>query len=223
MYVHLRASLVLVVLSMLICSVLYPLVLLGIGQGLLSAQANGSIVDVDGKPAGSRLIAQGFSADHYFWSRPSAVSYNAAAAGGSNWGANNPKLRDRVARQLGPIVRYTDGRPVGPEVGDPATFDAWLQSHPNIKLAPVPADMVMASGSGLDPHISIRNARYQLERVVAARAATAGDQTRVRQRVEAILQAAAFLPLGGLAGGDALLNVLETNLALDRELPRPAR
>jgi K+-transporting ATPase ATPase C chain len=83
--------------------------------------------------------------------------------------------------------------------------------------------MVMASGSGLDPHISIRNARYQLERVVAARAATAADRPWVRQQAEAILQAAAFQPLGGLAGGEPLLNVLDVNRQLDRELRRTAR
>ncbi|HEY1375708.1 MAG TPA: potassium-transporting ATPase subunit C [Gemmataceae bacterium] len=304
---HLRSNLILVALTLILCSVLYPLVLLGVGQVVFHDSANGSLVEVGGKPIGSRLIAQNFTADRYFWPRPSAAVYNAAASGASNWGANNPKLRFRVARQLGPIVKYTDGKPVGPDVevwfaekdrlaawatdnptlaaewvktddttkklvadyaqanpdvleawrkdnadGDVPNveespdavavqffasfaarharvfpgkdvagvfFDAWLQEHRDAKLEPVPADMVTASGSGLDPHITLRNARYQLDRVATARSATEADRPRVRQQVQAIVQAAASRPLAGLAGGDALVNVLDVNLRLDRELP----
>jgi K+-transporting ATPase ATPase C chain len=96
-------------------------------------------------------------------------------------------------------------------------FDAWLQEHPGARLEQVPADMVMASGSGLDPHITLRNARYQLDRVAAARAPTA-DRSQVRQQIEAMLQQESFAPLGGLAG-EPLVNVLEVNLRLDREFP----
>jgi K+-transporting ATPase ATPase C chain len=322
---HLRANVLLVALTLLLCSVAYPLVLLGIGQLAFSDKANGSLVERDGKPVGSRLIAQNFTADHYFWPRPSAANYNAAASGASNWAANNPKLRFRVARQLGPIVKYTDGKPVGPDIekwfaekdrlaawaadnptlaaewvktddttkklvidyakanpdvlvqwrkdnatGDlpnveespdavavqffasfaakhpkafpgvdaaklltPVTtgadlqgvfFDAWFQDHREAKLEQVPADMVMASGSGLDPHITLRNARYQLDRVVAARAPTEADRPKVRQQIDALLQQTAFKPLAGLAGGDSLVNVLEINLQLDRDLPvKPTR
>jgi K+-transporting ATPase ATPase C chain len=297
---HLRANLILVVLTLVLSSVLYPLALFAVGQLAFHDAANGSIVEVAGTPVGSRLIAQNFTADRYFWPRPSAAGYNASASGASNWGANNPKLRFRVARQLGPIVKYTDGKPVAPDVekwfaekdrlaawaadnptlaaewvktddttkkivvdyananpdvlekwradnptGDlpnvaespdavavqffvsyaaknprkfPGTdvagvfFDAWLQEHREAKLEQVPADMVMASGSGLDPHITLRNARYQLDRVAAARTGT-------RQQIEAIIERAAFKPLAGAAGGDALVNVLEVNLQLDRELP----
>src|SRR5438270_7317489 len=104
MTAHLRANLCLVGLTLLLCSVLYPLALLGVGQVLFPSQANGSLIEVNGRAVGSRLIAQNFTADHYFWPRPSAAGYNAAASGASNWGANNPKLRFRVARLLGPIV-----------------------------------------------------------------------------------------------------------------------
>ena len=111
----------------------------------------------------------------------------------------------------------------GPDVQG-VFFDAWLQEHPDAKLETVPADMVMASGSGLDPHITLRNARYQLDRVVAARAPTDADRPRVRQQIEVHLQQAAFKPLTGLAGGDSLVNILEINLQLDRDLPmRPAK
>src|SRR5947209_17259675 len=106
MFAHLRANLWLLILSLLICCVLYPLVLLGIGQSIFHNQAEGSlIIGPDGKPVGSRLIAQPFSKDEYFQPRPSAASYNAAASGASNWGASNYALRDRVARALGPIVK----------------------------------------------------------------------------------------------------------------------
>jgi K+-transporting ATPase ATPase C chain len=330
---HIRANVLLVVLTLLLCSVVYPLVLLGVGQLAFNDKANGSLVERDGKTVGSHLIAQNFTADQYFWPRPSAVSYNAAASGASNWAANNPKLRFRVARQLGPIVKYIDGKPVGPDVekwfaekdrlaawsadnptlaaewvktddstkaivadyananpgvleawrkdnptGDlpnlkdspdavavqffasfaakhpksfpgteavpaadgktekrlkPVTtgsdlqgvfFDAWLQDHHDAKLEQVPADMVMASGSGLDPHITLRNARYQLDRVVAARAPTEADRPRVRQQIDTLLQQAAFKPLAGMAGGDSLVNVLDINLHLDHDLPmKPTR
>jgi K+-transporting ATPase ATPase C chain len=306
---HLRANLLLVAMTLLLCSVVYPLVLLGVGQLAFAEKANGSLIERGDKPVGSRLIAQNFSVDHYFWPRPSAVSYNAAASGASNWAPNNPKLRFRVARQVGPIVKYADGKPVGPDIekwfaekdrlaawaadnptlaaewvktddttkklvadyskanpdvldrwrkgnptGEPPNveenpdavaveffasyaakhprsfpakgpdvqgvfFDAWLQEHRDAKLETVPADMVMASGSGLDPHVTLRNARYQLDRVVAARAPTDADRPRVRQQIEVHLQQAAFKPLTGLACGDSLVNILEINLQLDRDLP----
>src|SRR5687767_14272054 len=107
MNAHRRVNLFLVGLSLLICLVLYPLALLGVGQVVFPTQANGSLIEVNGRAVGSRQIAQAFAADHYFWPRPSAAGYNGAAAAGSNWGANNPKLRFRVARQLGPIVTYS--------------------------------------------------------------------------------------------------------------------
>src|SRR6266436_1703240 len=122
---HIRANLWLLMLSVLIGSVLYPAALLGIGQALFPEKANGSLLfDKDGNLIGSRLMAQPFTADEYFQPRPSAAAYNAAASGASNWGANNYLLRDRVARQLGPIVKYAgakNGQPVGPDV------ETWFQ------------------------------------------------------------------------------------------------
>src|SRR5208282_2128390 len=116
---HLFANLWLLVVTLLLCSVLYPLALWIVGQTLFHSKAEGSLVlGKDGKPIGSRLIGQPFSKDEYFQPRPSATSpsYNAAASGASNWAASNYKLRDRVARQLGPMVRYQKGDPVGPDV-----------------------------------------------------------------------------------------------------------
>jgi len=329
---HLRANLWLFGLSLLLCCVIYPGLLLVIGKAAFPNQAEGSLVyDRDGKPIGSRLIAQPFTADEFFQPRPSAVSYNAAASGASNWGANNPLLRDRVARQLGPIVRYRSGTKahqlVGPDIekwfqqkpgivaqwaqdhptlarnwvtSDPANsdavqswkaahpaevarwisenpdtpepkpedlatlyfvdfssthpgdfpvateskgadgktvktiapastgtdiqstfFDMWRQEHSQEDLEQVPADMVMASGSGLDPDITLSNALYQLDRVAAKWASeTWRDPSQVRSEIEAMLHEKAHAPFGGLAGVE-LVNVLELNLAL-KERYRPA-
>src|SRR6185312_8764190 len=104
---HLRANLWLLLFTVVICSVLYPLALLAVGQTAFREQAQGSlIVDKAGNVIGSQLIARPFSGDEYFQPRPSAVEYNARASGASNYGASNPALRNRVARALGPIVRY---------------------------------------------------------------------------------------------------------------------
>jgi len=187
---HLVANLWLLGLSILMCAVLYPLVLLGIGQTLLSDSANGSLVtDAQGTVVGSRLIAQPFTSAKYFHPRPSAVSYNAAATGGSNWGASNPNLRNRVTEQL-------QGAPPE-EIGKT-----------------IPSDLVLASGSGVDPHITRDGAEFQLERVANAWATELGrDAGTVQKEIESILEEHIEAPLAGLVGPD-LINVLETNLAM---------
>jgi potassium-transporting ATPase KdpC subunit len=303
MLTHLRANLLLLVLTIGICCVAYPAILLVIGQTAFHNKAEGSLLfDKADKPIGSRLIAQPFTGDMYFQPRPSAVSYNAAASGASNWGANNPNLRKRVVGMLGPILKYRDGRSVGPDIvtwvrdslskdrtmiskwaeadgylaerwgaanaealtawekehsadtakwhqDNPdkeitptdlansffesfakestttwlesdgadlqvAFFELWMQAHPQADLEPVPADMVMASGSGLDPHITLKAALYQLDRVAANRATTANrDPAELKKEIEDLLRANAAAPFGGLVGVD-LINVLEVNLAL---------
>lgn len=191
MTAHLRANLWLLGLTVLLCCVLYPLTLWAIGQGVFPDKASGSLIVEDGKVIGSRLIAQPFTRPEYFWPRPSAVAYDAGASGGSNLSANNPKLRCRVVQTLSHLKKYP--------------------SDPKKK---VPADMVLASASGLDPHITLTNARYQLDRVVDAWAKKTGaDPAEVRQAVEELLDQKAVAPLGGLAGVK-LINVLEVNLAL---------
>ena len=160
MTAHLRANLWLLALTVLLCSVLYPLVLLGIGQTLFHDKAQGSLLtDADGNPIGSRLIAQPFAADEYFQPRPSAASYNAAASGASNWAASNYLLRDRVARQLGPIAKYASGdkkgQPVGPDVetwfqldrfgGKPGIVAQWADLHPAVAQNWVKADKLNAA------------------------------------------------------------------------------
>jgi K+-transporting ATPase ATPase C chain len=331
MFGHIRAGLWLIFLTLIICSVLYPLTLWGIGRiPLFRDQAEGSLIsDSSGKIIGSRLIAQPFTGDEFFQPRPSAASYNAMASSGSNWGANNYRLRDRVARALGPIVRYGKGaekfgkkpddgvqedleawfakdsydnkpgivaqwaeahsglaedwikaggealkdqykeadkdkkpneafvlqwqadfpelftlwtqsddyrdwKKQNPEEAAPANadlvkpffqgfakkhpgewpkvedyetkdkqqrkrlgrvkqdteihavfFDMWRQENPDVPLEQVPADMVMASGSGLDPHITLDNAQYQLKyRVAAAQA-----DKMIAARAEPLLKA----------------------------------
>ncbi|MFO0809541.1 MAG: potassium-transporting ATPase subunit C [Gemmataceae bacterium] len=188
---HLRANVLLLGLTLVICSVLYPAVLLGIAQGVFPDTASGSLIaGPGGSFVGSRLIAQEFKGDGWFQPRPSAADYNAAAAGASNLGASNPKLRERVVKQLGS------------------------------RNDPIPADAVTTSGGGLDPHITLRNARDQLPRVAAVRAAGLGKgESEVRMAIDAMLSAAAFTPLGGLAGGELLVNVLEVNLAVSEQFP----
>jgi K+-transporting ATPase ATPase C chain len=192
---HLRANLVLLGLTSVICSVLYPLSVLAVGQVLFPSKASGDIVNgPDGKPVGSRLIAQEFKGDEWFQPRPSAVGYTANASGGSNWGANNPKLRERVEDQLKTL---------------------------SVESSMIPADAVTASGSGLDPHITLANARMQQGRVAQAWAAKTGRELdEVSASIDQLLKESAFRPLFGLADDVLILNVLEINLKLSRRLAR---
>jgi K+-transporting ATPase ATPase C chain len=140
MLTHLRANAVLIGLTLLLCAVVYPLALWGIGQAAFPRQANGSLIyDGEGKPVGSSLIAQPFTGPLYFQPRPShaggdsydGAGYDAKASGASNWAASNPRLRARVARRLGPIARYSDspkngerrGKKVGPYL------ETWFQEN----------------------------------------------------------------------------------------------
>src|SRR5262249_2644347 len=143
MWKYVRANLWLLVLSLLLCSVLYPGVLLLLGRTLFRDKAQGSLIYRDGKAIGSRLIAQPVTGDEDFQPRPSAASYNGAASAASNWGASNYLLRERVARQLGPIVKYRSGprkgQLVAPDIeswfgkdqfqGKPGIVAQWAQAH----------------------------------------------------------------------------------------------
>jgi potassium-transporting ATPase KdpC subunit len=319
MFSHVRANLWLLCLTLVLCCVLYPAILWVVGQTFFRDQAEGRLLMAsDGKLVGSRLIAQPFSKDEYFQPRPSAASYKADASGASNWSASNYLLRDRVARQLGPILKYQSGphkgepvakdveewfknkpnivaewadthesvarawvnaddkhkdavknwreshpeeiatwKAANPDSGEPSPadlakpfftrnaeafhtswpkliddagwsvaavfFDMWLQEHKDraAQLETVPADMVMASGSGLDPHITLQNALYQLDRVAGKWAQdTKRDQAEVRREIENLVRHKAEAPLGGLVGVP-LVNVLEVNVAL-RERFGPA-
>jgi len=334
---HIIKSLWLLGCAVVICCLIYPLAVWAIGQTFFPFTANGSIVKgPDGKPVGSLQIAQPFTKDEYFWPRPSAASYDGSASASSTLAASNYLLRDRVARALGPIVKYASGAEKGQlvapdieawfqqdryqgnphivaqwadnhnelaqswmsadpshapyitdwakghkaEVADrikqnPGTpqpqpsdlaviffenfskqypgkfpsavtkqlsggksqtvveplasgsdvqsifFDMWRQDHPDADLANVPGDMVTTSGSGLDPHITLENAEYQLDRVASKWATdTKRDPGQVRSEIGQMLQTDAFAPLDGLVG-EKMINVLRINLELTKRYGAP--
>src|SRR5258705_207885 len=166
----------------LITGVVYPLVVTGIAQVAFKDQANGSLILQGGKVVGSSLIGQAFSDPKYFWSRPSATSpmpYNGASSSGSNQGPTNPALTQAVESRIKDLGGQT----------------------------PVPGDLVTASASGLDPHISPAAAEYQIERISKARGIPEG---RLRELVHKYTEGR---QLGVL--GEPRVNVLELNLALD--------
>ena len=337
MWRYLSKSILLLFLLVLICCVIYPVILWAIGQSIFPFQSNGSILKgTDGKPVGSQLIAQPFTKDEYFQPRPSAASYDASASTSSSLAASNYALRDRVARTLGPIMKYRTGpkagQPVAPDIeswfqkdlyqgkphivaqwadlhnslaqawvtGDPthaAYVDDWAKAHPDLvakwikenpattepkaadlavvffknfseqcpgkfpsavthetaggktetKIEPVkegsdiqstfclmwreenpdadlqdvPGDLVMASASGLDPHITLQNAEYQIDRVASKWAENLKrDPAAIRTEIERIVQQNASSPWFGLAG-EEFVNVLEINLELRKRYGAP--
>lgn len=177
----LRACLV----TFALCAVAYPAVVYGIGHTLFPKQAEGSLIERDGKVVGSELIGQPSASERYFWPRPSAADYKADAAGGSNLGTKNPDLRKKIAERA-EALRATDREPA-------------------------PADLVTASGSGLDPHISPESARFQAGRVASARGLAPGQ-------VEALIEAYTERS-GAIIGAAPRVNVLKLNLALDDARP----
>ena len=184
---QLRSALVTLALLTILTGVIYPLIVTGIAQAVFPRQANGSLIVKDGKAIGSELIGQPFDDPIYFWGRLSATApfpYNAAASSGSNYGPTNPAL-----------IEMVQGR-----------IDALKASDPNNSRS-IPVDLVTASGSGLDPHISPAAADYQVSRVARARGL---DEAAVRQLVAQYTQGR---DLGVL--GEPRVNVLELNLALD--------
>jgi potassium-transporting ATPase KdpC subunit len=334
---YISKSILLLVLAVVICCGIYPAAVWVIGRVFFPSQASGSLLlGPDGAPVGSRLIAQPFTKDEYFQPRPSAASYDASASASSTLAPSNYLLRDRVARMLGPIVKYQSGPKAGqlvaPDVemwfqqdrfqgnpgivaqwadlhnglaatwvssdpthgpyvdtwakahpaivadwikSNPSTpqpksadlavvffenfskenpgrfpsavthtgadgkattaiepvkdgsdiqsifFDMWRQDHPDADLQSVPGDLVTTSGSGLDPHITLESAEFQLDRVASKWAAdTKRDQPTVRTEIDYILQQNASAPLGGLAG-EKLINVMEVNLELRKQYGEP--
>jgi K+-transporting ATPase ATPase C chain len=184
---QIRPAIVMLVLLTIITGLAYPLAVTGMAQVLFPHQANGSLIVKDGQVAGSELIGQPFGDPRYFWGRPSATApfpYNAAASAGSNLGPSNPALAEAVK----------------------ARIDALRAADPG-NTRPVPVDLVTASASGLDPHISVAAALYQVPRVARERGLT-------EREVEALVrQFTAGRQLGVL--GEPRVNVLNLNLALD--------
>ena len=191
MVAQLRSALMMFFILTILTGVAYPLAVTAIAQLLFPHQANGSLISKDGKPIGSTLIGQPFDDPKYFWGRPSATApfpYNAAASSGSNLGPTNPALIETVKTRVAAL-----------KAADPRND------------APVPVDLVTASGSGLDPHISPAAAEYQVRRVARARGREeAFVRTLVSQHTEG-------RQLGML--GERRVNVLALNLALDATDP----
>jgi potassium-transporting ATPase KdpC subunit len=186
---HIRGAVVSTFVMTVVCCGLYPLIVFGISQALFRDKANGSLViDPDGTVRGSKLLGQGFADPKYFHPRSSAAGngYDAASSGGSNLGPTSQKLNDAIKERI-------------------ATYRAENALN---ESEPVPADAVTASGSGLDPHISLRNAQLQLPRVAKARGVSE-DKLRdlIRQNTDG--------PDFGIFGEPGV-NVVQLNLALDQ-------
>jgi potassium-transporting ATPase KdpC subunit len=188
----LRPSVFILLALSVITGVVYPLVVTGFAQLVFPSQANGSVIIVNHKPVGSSLIGQNYLLPKDFWSRPSAttpLAYNAAASTGSNLGPLNPELKKSVASRIQALHAIDPNNPL-----------------------PIPIDLVTSSGSGLDPHISLEAAYYQVSRVARARGL---PKARVRQIVEERIEPR-FLGFFG----EPRVNVLQLNLAMN-ELEKP--
>ncbi|MFS2098195.1 potassium-transporting ATPase subunit KdpC [Variovorax sp. Varisp85] len=182
-----RPALVLFVLLSALTGLIYPMAVTGVAKTAFPAQADGSLIVLDGTVVGSKLIGQNFSDPRHFWSRPSATApqpYNASASGGSNQGPLNPALADAVK----------------------ARVEALRAADPD-NTAPVPVDLVTASASGLDPDISLAAAQYQAARVARVRGMPLSE-------VQSLIDRNTQKPLLGFLG-EARVNVLALNIALD--------
>jgi potassium-transporting ATPase KdpC subunit len=184
---QLRPAIVSFAIFTLVTGVLYPLLITGIAQVIFPHQANGSLIVQQGQVIGSELIGQSFNDPRYFWGRPSATSpfpYNAAASAGSNLGPTNPSMIEQVNARI-----------------------AALKASDPLSITPIPIDLITASGSGLDPNISIAAALYQVPRVSNARGLS---EEMVKSLIDQYTEERQFIILG-----EPRVNVLELNLALD--------
>src|SRR6478609_4217495 len=181
---YILPSIKLTLVLLIICSVIYPLLIAAVGK-LTPGGGDGETVKVNGKVVGYAIVGQKFTDDKYFWSRPSAVDYNAAGSAGSNKGPSNPDYLQTVQDRI----------------------DTFLVHNPGVKKEDIPAELVTASGSGLDPDLSPAAAKVQVKRIAALRNI---DETRLNSLVDEHTDG----PLLGLLG-PSKVNVLKLNIALD--------
>jgi len=179
---HLRPAIVMIALFTVLTGVVYPLLTIGVAQIVFPVQANGGLIERQGKIVGAEMIGQNFTSSRYFHGRPSAAGYNAAASSGSNLGATSRKLAEAVRARAAAVAERE-----GSEV--------------------IPADLVTASGSGLDPHITPQAALIQVKRIAAARGIS---ETVLRDMIEEMTERRSF----GLLG-EPRINVLGLNMMLD--------
>ena len=191
---HIRTSIITTIFWTIVVGGAYPLLMWGIGAVFFPQQAEGSLVVLNGATVGSSLIGQDFEGDRYFHSRPSAIGYDASNSGGSNQGWTNATLKQAYDQRLAD----------------------WKKANPQPAGTPDPApmDMLFASGSGLDPHVSPESAEAQVPRVAAARHL---DDTQARALL-AMVRAHEEPPQLGFMG-EPRVNVLGLNLDLDRQFP----
>jgi len=228
-------SLRIIVVLLVLCGVIFPLVVFGIGQLAFNAQANGSLLTGShGRVIGSLLLGQQFTRPEYFHGRPSAVGYDASNSAGSNIGPTNPQLLNGNGSE----VTVTQGTPAPsggtPVAGKKNTYyvpgtylgvrnyaDQFRQENGLAPNTPLPEDIVTASGSGLDPDISVEAALLQVNRVVATRQNLGGkNATITRDGVKALIDKATRGRDIGILGEPGV-NVLELNIALDTTFAAP--
>lgn len=181
MKTYLLPSLKLTAALIIICAVIYPIIVAGIGK-LSPGGGNGRTISHHGRVIGYETIGQKFTADNYFQGRPSAVDYNAAGSAGSNKGPSNTEYLQVIT----------------------ARIDTFLAHNPSVKRAQIPAELVTASGSGLDPHISVKAAHLQAQRVAKARHT---DEAKLHLLIDRLSEKGLFAP--------DRINVLKLNIALD--------
>ena len=173
----------------ILCGIAYPLLITGIAQLAFPEKANGSLIVQDDKVIGSELIGQKFDQEKYFWSRPSATDYNPLPSGGSNLGSTSLKLKQLVADRT----------------------VQWIKSNPTADPEKIPSEMLLASASGLDPHISPKAALLQVDRIVNARQFNEEQKQQLVKVVNDQTESPQFSFLG-----ETRINVLVLNLALDK-------
>ncbi len=186
MKTYFKSSLLLTLVLIFLTAFVYPVLVRGIAY-LAPGQGKGVNIESNGKVVGYANIGQKFTEDRYFWGRPSAVDYNAAGSAGSNKGPSNPDYLQIVQDRI----------------------DTFIAHNPTITAAQIPAEMVTASGSGLDPHISVQSALIQVERIAQTRGIELG---KINQLITQQEQG----PLLGIAGPADIVNVLKLNIELDK-------